>query len=70
MSGYEITMLEGYGSVPSRTGSTTRRTKRSSTMKLSTAARACKGKKKHAFHACIRQKMGGSSKRRRSRRRR
>lgn len=38
-------------------------------MKLGTAARACKGKKKGAFRACIKRKMrGGHKRRRRSRR--
>lgn len=63
---YEITMLEGYG-----TPRFTRRTGRTEQqMKLGTAARQCKGKKKGAFRACIKRKMkGGGRKSRRSRRR-
>lgn len=68
-TGYEITMLEGFGKIPSR-GSSTRSKKRGSTMKLSSAARACKGKKKRAFQACIKQKMGGGRRRNRRRSRR
>ncbi len=39
-------------------------------MKLGTAARACKGKKKGAFRACVKAKMrsGRSKRSRRSRR--
>lgn len=37
-------------------------------MKLGTAARACKGKKKRAFHACIKTKMRSGGGKRRSRR--
>jgi len=34
-------------------------------MKLGTAARACKGKKKAKFKACVRKKMRSGRKRRR-----
>ena len=37
-------------------------------MKLGTAAKACKGKKKHAFRKCVKAKMRGGKKHRKSRR--
>ncbi len=59
----KVTIL---GDLESHSGS--RRTQGAG-MKLGTAARACKGKKKGAFRACIKQKMrGGKRKSRRSRR--
>ncbi len=61
---YDITMLEGYG-----TPRFTRNKRTESQMKLGTAARACKGKKKGAFRKCIKRKMRGGSRRRRHSRR-
>ncbi|MBP6479880.1 MAG: hypothetical protein KA310_03440 [Pseudomonadales bacterium] len=56
----KVNVLDGYdGPEPQRRGGT---------MKLGTAARACKGKKKGAFRACIKSKMRGGGKKRRSRR--
>lgn len=64
---FEISMLEGY--VTPRGGQRSTN-KRSITMKLGTAARACKGKQGGEFRKCIKQKMRGGKKSRRSRRRR
>ena len=65
---YAITMLEGgYGTPPRFTSSK----KTESQMKLGTAARQCKGKKKGAFRKCVAAKMRkGHSKRKHRRGRR
>ncbi len=48
----KVMTLEGYVSPNSNSSK-----KRSSSMKLGTAAKKCKGKKKGAFHACIKAQM-------------
>ena len=50
-----IAMFEGYGSPRRRRRRSGGR--RRSQSKLARAARACKGRKKGAFRACVRKKM-------------
>ena len=64
-------ILEGYGLPKFKKSKRSTRKRSSSNMKLATAARHCKGKKKGAFRACIKEqfrKAKGHKKTRRSRR--